>query len=265
LSIPRRAVLFAASAIGAVAVAAVVLVVVGELADESPAPPRIPASMTRPEDRDVARYQQIVRERVAAGEPLSPRLSPLTVSPRIAEELGLVAGDTVVDVGCGTGALEVMLLESGQPFERIHALDLDCAAVEFLAFMLAEGRLDPGERISPRCVSGTDVELAAGSVDVAILINTPLYQESPGDPPDGGSNSQALASIRRALKPGGRLHVIEGETTFHERGGDDPCEPAPRRLTEQGFRRTRCQLLPYREDPRDPSRLLSMVFVVDGR
>ena len=247
------------------AVAAGVLFVVGELADEPPAPARIPASMTRPEDRDVSRYRQIVRDSVAAGEPLRPRLSPLTGSPRIAEELGLVAGDTVADVGCGTGALEVMLLESGQPFERIHALDLDCAAVEFLEFMLAEAGLDPGGRVSPRCVSRTDVELAAESVDVAILINTPLYQESSGDSPVGGANGQALASIRRALKPGGRLHVIEGETTFHERGSDDPCEPTPSGLTEQGFRRTRCQLLPYREGPQDPTRLCSMVFVVDGR
>lgn len=93
------------------------------------------------------------RQRLAAGE--LPDLH--SVSRRLLAELadGGARGRTVLELGCGSGALTVSLLERGAA--RGHGIDLSAASVELARRRSARARLD--ERASFEIGDGASVRL----------------------------------------------------------------------------------------------------------
>jgi SAM-dependent methyltransferase len=208
--------------------------------DDGLGPARVPSSFVEPGERDVARYQTIVRETVAAGEPLHLLFGPRSRSVRLVEKLALGPEDVVADVGCGTGALALLMLESGTPFRKLYAVDIDPPVIEFLSFVLDESKLAGRERVEPVVSTEIDVSLPQGSVDVLLMLNTPFYLTPEGQRTDDPKDALCLQSIRRALKPDGRLHVFERAL---DPAAGDWCAAIQRVIGEQGFRVQETEML----------------------
>ena len=112
---------------------------------------------------------------------------PVEVEDWLRHDLGLAAGKVAVDLGAGTGKF--------QP--RLRATGAKVIAVEPVPAMLAElTRLNPGAEA--KAGSAENIPLADGSVDAVVCAQSFHWF----------AKREALAEIRRVLKPGGALGLI---------------------------------------------------------
>jgi ubiquinone/menaquinone biosynthesis C-methylase UbiE len=136
----------------------------------------------------------------------------------IVAALELKPGMAVADVGAGTGLfLEPLDREVG-PKGRVYAVDIAPKFVEHLRSRVArEGR----EGVEVVLCSERSVELPKRSLDMALVVDTYHHFEYP---------RSTLASIKSALRPGGKLVVVDFEriegvsrewTLEHVRAGKD--------------------------------------------
>jgi ubiquinone/menaquinone biosynthesis C-methylase UbiE len=121
----------------------------------------------------------------------------------IVRALDLGPGDRVADIGAGTGLFLPLMSRAVGPQGMVYAVDISPTFLEHLRRRAAQDKLH-----NAVVVAGTDrsVELAPGSVDLAFVCDTYHHFEHP---------AESLASIWRALRPGGRLVVID----FHREPG----------------------------------------------
>lgn len=106
---------------------------------------------------------------------------------------GLPEDARILDVGCGDGFHLSLLKEFGRPGWRLEGVDLDPRAVKAArarGLTVHEGTLE-------------DADLPEGAYDLALAIQT---IEHVSDPP------ALLASIRSALRPGGRVLIVTDNT-----------------------------------------------------
>jgi SAM-dependent methyltransferase len=151
---------------------------------------------------DAARLRSVLAERTtrsreffstAAGEWDRVRAE---LFGRRADLLGLLGllddGWTVGDLGCGTG----QVAETLAPFvRRVVAVD---ASPEMLA--AARARLEGAANVETRAGELEALPLADGELDAALLFLVLHYVAEP---------AEALAEAARALRPGGRLLVVD--------------------------------------------------------
>ncbi len=111
--------------------------------------------------------------------------------------LALQPGMVVADIGAGTGYLSRRMARAVAPGGRVLAVDVQPEMVRMLERLARQ----PGyANIVPSLGAETDVRLPAGSVDLAIMVD--VYHELAWP-------HEVLASIIRALKPGGRVVFVE--------------------------------------------------------
>lgn len=123
--------------------------------------------------------------------------------------LGLRSGQVVADVGAGSGFWTTHLARAVAPDGKVLALDQDPHAVWFLRRRLLG---DPDLARLPvevRRVAGEDAALPPGSVDMVFLCDMHVFLAR--DPWVEGW----LRGLGKALKPGGRLVVIEAKRLPH--------------------------------------------------
>lgn len=189
----------------------------------------IPASLPADQDNTalIAKIQRVVRDAVAANEPLLPLYFP-TYAALAADLLDLKPGDTVADIGSGLGAFEVAVLTKKQPLKRLYSVDVDAQALALQRFVIDHGRLDPHKKVKYVTSTFADVKLPAGEIDVAVIVAVPFVLgmgqtadtivKKPGEM--NGAAVTCLASIQKALSPTGRFHdfsrVGEWDETLHE-------------------------------------------------
>mgnify|MGYP001826699653 CR=1 FL=1 len=113
--------------------------------------------------------------------------------------LGLREGRAVADVGAGTGLFLASLAEAVGPDGRVWAVDISPRFVEHLERRAQQEGLSQVQVV--RC-SEDSVELPAASVDAALVCDTYHHFEYP---------RSTLASLHAALRPGGRLVVVDFE------------------------------------------------------
>lgn len=106
------------------------------------------------------------------------------------------AGLDVVDLGCGTGSLAVLLAEAGH---RVHGLDLSPAMVERARAKVETH--DVVDRVHLDVGDAADPPGEPGSADVVLCRHVLWALPDP---------SQALSRWVRLLRPGGRLLLVEG-------------------------------------------------------
>jgi ubiquinone/menaquinone biosynthesis C-methylase UbiE len=116
----------------------------------------------------------------------------------ITRTVGLHAGDAVADIGAGTGLFTELFATEVGPKGRVYAVDIGPVFVKYIDQQAKRHGFD---RIIKTVLNKEDsTELPAGSIDVAFVCDTYHHFERP---------AKMLASIHRALRPGGRLVIVD--------------------------------------------------------
>jgi ubiquinone/menaquinone biosynthesis C-methylase UbiE len=115
-------------------------------------------------------------------------------------------GSTVADIGAGSGYFTERLSRLVGPAGRVYANDLQRAMLDLLQKRVARGGL---ANVTLVLGEPADPKLPQAAIDLALMVD--VYHEL-SDP------QTMLANIRKALKPGGRLVLIEYK-------GEDPSIP----------------------------------------
>lgn len=115
----------------------------------------------------------------------------------IVKAAGVQLGWTVADVGAGTGLFTMLFAESVGKEGRVLAVDI---AAPFLAKIRERAGKENHANVETVLGTDKDTKLPAGAVDVVFICDTYHHFEFPQD---------TLASIHRALKPGGLLVVVD--------------------------------------------------------
>lgn len=141
-------------------------------------------------DPDYSRWQrnletegrEVYEKRVAIVDAVAPQL-----------------GQAIADVGAGTGLFTRLFAARVGPQGRVYAVDIAKAFVEGNLQRARAARL---QNIVGIVSTQTDTRLPENSVDLAFVCDAYHHFEDP---------QAMLASIRRALRPGGTLVVIDFE------------------------------------------------------
>lgn len=136
----------------------------------------------------------------------------------------LPEGSRVLDVGCGTGASTVVLLDAVGTSGEVVGIDLSLG-------MLKEARRNLPPSVALSCMDGCAFGEAFGEAFDAVVYNAVLFML-----PDAASS---LASARKVLKPGGAVLVSMLDGVFAE------DRPVADLLAERGFEPGRHALSPW--------------------
>jgi len=111
--------------------------------------------------------------------------------------IGIQPGMTVADVGAGTGYMTLRIARRAGPEGKVYANDIQPEMLEKLSENARRANLNNIETVLG---SEGDAKLPAGKMDLVILVD--VYHEF-------SRPQEMLQSIRRALKPDGRLVLME--------------------------------------------------------
>jgi ubiquinone/menaquinone biosynthesis C-methylase UbiE len=115
----------------------------------------------------------------------------------IVAALGLRPGMSVADVGAGTGLFTRLVAEKVGPSGKVYAVDI---SKSFLDHIAADAKKRGQVQVVTVHCGQDSTNLPAESVDLVFLSDVYHHLEKP---------EKTLASIHKALRPGGRLVVIE--------------------------------------------------------
>ena len=149
----------------------------------------------------------------------------------ILKAIGLKPADVVADVGAGTGLFTRLFAAELAPEGRVIAVDIAKKFLDHIEVTCRERNL---RNVDTLLCTDDSTQLPANSVDVAFICDTYHHFEFP---------QKTMTSLRKAMKPGGRVIVIdfrrvEGESTEwtmnHVRAGQEVFEAE---IAKAGFRR----------------------------
>lgn len=107
------------------------------------------------------------------------------------------SGQTVLDIGCGTGTL-MLMIKQVQPGAVVHGIDMDAAILDIAREKAGEA----GEALQLQQGSATLLPYPDASFD-RVFTSLMLHHLIRTD------RQQALREAFRVLKPGGELHVMD--------------------------------------------------------
>lgn len=116
---------------------------------------------------------------------------------QIVAALDLTPGLAVADIGAGTGLFTRLFAEKVGPTGKVYAIDI---APQFLEHIAADAKKRRQAQVVTVLGNQDSPNLPRESVDLAFLSDVYHHLEKP---------EKMLASIRQALRPGGRLVMIE--------------------------------------------------------
>jgi predicted methyltransferase len=149
---------------------------------------------------------------------------------KVVAAVGLKPGMSVADVGAGTGLYTRLFAPKVTPGGTVYAVDISREFLDHIAQSCKDAKIDNVRTI--RCTQ-MSAELPEASVDLVFVCDTYHHFEFP---------FRTMASIYKALKPGGKLviidfHRIPGKTREwvlnHVRAGQDVVT---KEITTSGFK-----------------------------
>jgi len=111
--------------------------------------------------------------------------------------LRIQKGATVADVGAGSGNITIRLAKAVGPMGKVYANDIQPGMLEILQKNVAKAKLT---NVMPVLGAIDDPKLPAESIDLAIMVD--VYHEF-------SEPQKMLQRLREAIKPGGRLVLLE--------------------------------------------------------
>lgn len=118
---------------------------------------------------------------------------------QIVQACGIKPGWTVADVGAGTGLFTMLFAEAVGKEGKVLAVDI---AQPFLEGIRKRARESGKQNVETILGTDKDTRLPADSVDLVFICDTYHHFEFP---------KETMATIHRALKPGGLVVVVEFE------------------------------------------------------
>ena len=113
------------------------------------------------------------------------------------DEIGIVKGSAVGDIGAGSGAITWRLAERVGPGGKVYPNDIQPRMLELLHQNMVQRKLTNVETVLG---TADDPKLPPASVDMELLID--VYHEF-------NHPQEMLRHLRESLKPGGRLILLE--------------------------------------------------------
>lgn len=174
----------------------------------------------------------------------------------IMNAIELKPGDTVADIGCGSGFITFHFANRVGNSGKVYAIDMDPMALEYIKKMKEKIKSEIGVRfdnievILNRESKGTEFHIPPNSLDAAFLSEVhnlvwPYpYQMDDGLRGKGKSkeyhyntikkaNTLMMGNIMKALKPGGRLVIIEATEEHTVTDRNVLFEPDVRKMLEE--------------------------------
>jgi ubiquinone/menaquinone biosynthesis C-methylase UbiE len=155
-------------------------------------------------------------------------------SEQLIGELGLQPGQTVADIGAGTGYFSRRLAKKVGPGGKVFAEDIQPEMLDLLTNKMAGLGIT---NVTPVLGTTTDPKLPASSVDLVLMVD--VYHEF--DYP-----REMMEGICRSLKPGGRVVFVE----FRAEDPLVPIKPLHKMTEEQVKKEMRAQPLEWAETKR---------------
>lgn len=147
----------------------------------------------------------------------------------------LVQGETVLDIGCGTGTLAIAAKRRVGARGAVHAID---ASAEMIARAQNKARKSRAEIHFENAVSE---RLPFPDAGFDVVLSTLMLHHLPAK-----ARVQSIQEIRRVLRPGGRLLVVDFENDgaghgplrhmLHRRHGHVKADAVRTLLEQSGFR-----------------------------
>jgi methylase of polypeptide subunit release factors len=146
--------------------------------------------------------------------------SPTSTSRTLAEAIQIEPGDTVIDVGCGSGVLAFVAAKLGAA--KVYGVDLSHRAVEAAKDNAKRLGLDhicefrQGDLLEPvRDVQATVLIGDVSGIPDDIAAESGWFDEVPAGGPTGSElPTKFLHSIGDTLAPGGRLYLPTGTIQY---------------------------------------------------
>lgn len=133
------------------------------------------------------------------------------------DSLKIKPGDVVADIGAGVGYTSLRLSRRVGPEGKVFATDIQ---PEMVRMLKANMKTFEVKNVVPLLATQTDTKLPEGKIDLVIMVD--VYHEC--------SKPEALLQgIRKALKPGGRLVLVE----YKGEDPDVPIKPEHKMTTAQ--------------------------------
>ncbi len=115
----------------------------------------------------------------------------------ILQAVGVEPGQTVADIGAGTGLFTMLFAEATGPTGCVYAVDIVPRFIEHIDDRARRGGHTNVETV--QCKEDS-VELPPGAVDVAFICDTYHHFEYP---------RSSTTSLYRAMRPGGRVVIVD--------------------------------------------------------
>jgi SAM-dependent methyltransferase len=113
------------------------------------------------------------------------------------DAIGLVKGSTVADVGAGSGYFTVRMAARVGDDGRVYAVDIQPEMLQLLGARLKQERIG---NVTPVLGAVDDPKLPPSAIDLILMVD--VYHEF-------SEPQTMLRRMREALKPGGRLVLLE--------------------------------------------------------
>ncbi len=149
----------------------------------------------------------IAQTDVKQAEPSADR-DPVFHPVELVAELGLQPGDVAADVGAGTGYFLPYIAEAVGSEGRVIAVEVNPALIRYLDDRMRDPALDPHGVVETHRCDYDELGLPPASVDLAFLAGVGLGRFVTLDDP----NQRMLASVFQAIRPGGRLALVENRS-----------------------------------------------------
>jgi SAM-dependent methyltransferase len=113
------------------------------------------------------------------------------------DALDLLQGQTLADIGAGSGYMTIRMATRVGPAGRVYGVDIQPQMIDLLTQRLAKEKI---ANVVPVLSSIDDPQLPAASIDLMLLVD--VYHEF-------SEPQKMLRGMRAALKPNGRLVLLE--------------------------------------------------------